>query len=138
MELEHQEREPEENIFRRNRAGLMEKQLDGSFMGINVSPDAARPSASMKAVVRGRELNLREAYDRYKDNKGLGRADMIGLLVGVIETLQDRIGAVDEAAVAALEKRIEALETVIGNALRLTEEKRGPGRPAKVKEAGNG
>ncbi len=67
---------------------------------------------------------------------------MIGLLVEVIETLQDRIGAVDEAAVAALDHRVGSLETVIGNALRpaaLGEQpKRGPGRPVKVKtEAGN-
>jgi hypothetical protein len=118
MELEHQERAPEENIFRKNRAGLMEQRPDGTFVGINTSAQGERPSASMKAIVRGRELSLREAYDRYKGNKGLGRADMIGLQVEVIETLQDRIGAVDEAAVAALAKRIEALETVIGNALR--------------------
>lgn len=66
-------------------------------------------------------LTLRETYRLYKEggrNGAFGRQDMIGKLVDEIEALQGRIGAVDEAAVAELDNRVESLETVIGNALR--------------------
>jgi hypothetical protein len=61
---------------------------------------------------------LREAFERYKDGKSFGRQDMIGMLVDAIEALQARIGAVDEAAVAALNHRVGSMEETIGNALR--------------------
>ena len=61
---------------------------------------------------------LREAYDAYKEGKrGMGRQDMFGWIVDAVEALQARIGAVDEAAVAALDKRLMGLEVGIGNAL---------------------
>ena len=58
----------------------------------------------------------REFYTLYNDGKLL-RKNMIGELVTAIEVLQARIGAVDEAAVAALDKRLMGLEVGIGNAL---------------------
>ena len=60
---------------------------------------------------------LDEAYAKYKDGKGLGRADMFGLVIDAIKELQARIGGVDEAAVSGLDVRVSGLETVIGNAL---------------------
>lgn len=105
-------------------------------------------------------FTLREMYDRYKDNKGIGRQDLFGCMVEEIEKLKARIGSVDEAAVAALDKRLSSLETVIGNALRphsygidsdveaprtgviAPEPKRKPGRPSNAeiaaREASNG
>lgn len=154
MEVTHQDA-PEVNTFQKNRAGLLSEQPDGSLVGLTVGEAVPERATRQTAMVRGKELTLREAYDRYKANKGIGRADMIGLMIEAIEALQDRIGAVDEAAVAALTHRVTSLETVIGNALRLSvvraadlpdqaaalgeQSKRGPGRPRTVKtEAGNG
>ncbi len=59
---------------------------------------------------------LDEAYSLYKDNK-FQRKDMVRLLIDAVKVLQTRIGGVDEAAVNELRKRVEAMETTIGNAL---------------------
>ena len=66
--------------------------------------------------MRPEPKTLREFYNLYNDGKLL-RKNMIGELVTAIEALQARIGAVDEAAVAALDKRLMGLEVGIGNAL---------------------
>ena len=66
--------------------------------------------------MRPEPKTLREFYNLYNDGKLL-RKNMIGELVTAIEALQARIGAVDEAAVAALDKRLMGLEIGIGNAL---------------------
>lgn len=94
---------------------------------------------------------LDEAYEIYKAGRML-RKDLFRRLIDAIKDLQDRIGAVDEAAVNELRGRVGAMETTIGNALRrpieraafvddgsggvvpqiLPEsEKRKPGRPKK-------
>lgn len=68
--------------------------------------------------MRNEPKTLRDAYELYKQNKpSFGRQDMIGRMVTEIEALQARIGAVDEAAVASLDKRVTGIEVGIGNAL---------------------
>ena len=67
--------------------------------------------------MRPEPKTLREFYTLYNDGKLL-RKNMIGELVTAFEALQARIGAVDEAAVAALDKRLMGLEVGIGNALK--------------------
>lgn len=67
-------------------------------------------------------MDLDHAYARYQSGKGFGRADLFKFIIDEVKALQGRIGAVDEAAVAALDKRLSSLETVIGNALRQSAE----------------
>ena len=62
-------------------------------------------------------LTLDEAYARYKENRGVGRADLFALMITAIKEMQARIGNVDEAAVAVLDNRVSSMETTIGNAL---------------------
>ncbi len=62
---------------------------------------------------------LREGFERYKSGKSFGRQDMIGMLVGAVEGMDERLLALERVAPAELARRIEALETVIGNALRM-------------------
>lgn len=120
-----------DNIRLKNRAGL-------ATPGVAVAaPD------ELVATVQTTTLDMRKAYERYKVGKGFGRADLFLVLIEHIEDLERRIGSVDEAAVAAIEGRVSALETGIGNALRAATEdapRRGPGRPpkAQVTEAANG
>ena len=84
-------------------------------------------------------MSLDQAYIRYQSGKGFGRGDLFRYIIDDIKELQGRIGNVDEAAVAALEKRILSLETVIGNALTRKpaddEPKRKPGRPSNAEVA---
>lgn len=60
---------------------------------------------------------LDEAFERYKSGKGLQREGMFMFIIAALKELQARIGAVDEAAVHAIEERLSAMETTIGNAL---------------------
>ena len=67
------------------------------------------------------EEELYEKFEKYKAGKYIGRQEMMGILLDEICELKRRIGAVDEAAVAALNERLAAHELVVGNALRAAE-----------------
>lgn len=64
------------------------------------------------------EQELRDVFEKYKAGKHIGRQDMLGLLLEEICELKRRIGAVDEAAVTALNERLAAHELVVGNAIK--------------------
>lgn len=113
-----------DDVRARNRSGLA-----------NVARLASE-ALNASGAGSGTILTLDDAYERYKIGKGFGRADLFAVVIDAIKDLQARIGSVDEAAVKAIDDRCSALERVIGNAL--AQERRGPGRPPKVKEAVDG